>query len=225
MVLSKLFLVRHGQIQSDDLGRYWGQTDIPLNGNGLAQAEKLRDRLELETLQTIYSSALKRALRTADIIASPHQVVATTCCELNEIHFGQCEGMTFAEIQGFYPEVAKRLLGSDPELEFLGGESLRTLASRVSRFVAKLTNGGLADKALVVAHGGSLRMLICQLLGMDSSCWWQIRLDLASLTIIDVHPDGAVLRLLNDVCHLGPIRSQSQRMDRNGGLCTETLRP
>ena len=225
MVLSKLFLVRHGQIQSGDLGRYWGQTDIPLNANGLFQAEKLRDRLELETIQIIYSSVLKRALRTADIIASPHKVVATTCCELNEIHFGQCEGMTFAEIQGFYPEVAKRLLRSDPGLEFLGGESLHTLASRVSGFVAKLTNGGLADNSLVVAHGGSLRMLICQFLGMDPSCWWQIRLDLASLTIIDVHPDGAVLCLLNDVCHLEPIRSQSQRMDHKGGLYAETQSP
>ncbi|MEE8174740.1 MAG: histidine phosphatase family protein, partial [Dehalococcoidia bacterium] len=67
--MSRLLLVRHGQIQSDNPARYWGHTDIPLNPEGVRQAEKLRERLAEERMTAIYSSNLIRALDTAAIIA------------------------------------------------------------------------------------------------------------------------------------------------------------
>ena len=194
--------MRHGQVQSGDTGRYWRHTDVPLDAQGIAQAEKLRQRLASEPIRAIYSSDLKRALRTAGVIGSSHQVPVVLCPELREIDFGRFEGMTFAEIERHYPEAAKHWSGGEPELRFPGGESLDALAARVASFLARLAEDEITDTALVVGHGGSLRMLVCQLLGLDLSQWWQVRLDPASLTIMETYPEGAVLCLLNDVCHL-----------------------
>jgi len=169
---------------------------------GMTQAEKLRERLASEPIREIYSSDLKRALHTAEVIASSHQVDVIPRPELREIDFGQFEGMTFAEIQSLYPEAAKLWTGSNPELRFPGGESLNTLATRVASFLTKLAGTETSDTVLVVGHGGPLRIIVCRLLGLDLSHWWQIQLDPASLTVVETYPEGAVLCLLNDVCHL-----------------------
>jgi len=173
---------------------------------GMAQAEKLQERLASEPIREIYSSDLKRALHTAEVIASSHQADVIPRPELREIDFGQFEGMTFAEIQRLYPEAAKlwtrKNIGSNPELGFPGGESLHTLATRVASFITKLTRTETSDTVLVVGHGGPLRIIVCQLLGLELSHWWQIQLNPASLTVVETYPEGGVLCLLNDVCHL-----------------------
>lgn len=203
--MGRLLLVRHGQVQSGDAGQYLGHTDISLDAEGVAQAERLRDRLASETIRTVYSSDLKRALRTAEVIASAHQACVIPCPELREIDFGQFEGMTFAEIERLCPEAAKLWLEADPEMRFPGGESLGALAIRVSSFARRLDKDEATDTALVVGHGGPLRLLVCQLLGLDLIRWWQLCLDLASITVVEIYPEGAVLRLLNDVCHLAGV--------------------
>ena len=55
---------------------------------------------------------------------------------------------------------------------------------------------------LVVAHGGSLKVLLCILLGISLKHWWQFRLEPASLTVVETYSKGSVLCLLNDTSHL-----------------------
>jgi len=200
--LSRLFLVRHGDTELNSAERYWGRSDVKLSAAGVGQAERLRDRLVVEKIDAVYSSDLERALVTAEIIASGHQLAVITCAELREVNFGQLEGLNFSEISRLYPEVAKLWAERSTKLKYPGGESLVEFNTRVSKFLSRLDKHTVGETILIVAHAGVLRTLVCQLLGIDPQRRWQIRLDLASLSIMETHQQGAILSLLNDVSHL-----------------------
>ena len=201
--MAKLLLVRHGETALNSSQRYWGKTDVPLGVEGTRQAEKLRARLATEKIDRLYCSQLKRALTTAGIIASARNLKLTGCPELNEIDFGKIEGLDFSEVSAQFPEVARSWIERSSQLTYPGGESLEQMEKRVSKFRGRLESHGDSDTVLIVAHAGILRTLICQLMGMEMKHRWMIRLDLASLSIIETYPEGAILSLLNDVSHLG----------------------
>jgi len=199
--LSKLLLVRHGitRLHRDD--RFWGSTDIELSDIGVRQAEKLRDRLAKEKIKAVYTSTLNRARFTAETIASKHKVKITACQELNECNFGYVEGLTFEEIQRLHPELAEELLNWKT-VAFPGGENIGQLNSRVQVFLEQLENYKENETVLIVAHGGPLRLIICNLLGLGLEHWLQLRVELASLSIVETYSRGTLLHLLNDTSHL-----------------------
>jgi len=201
--LSKLLLVRHGNTKLNSAGRYWGQTDVELSADGIRQAERLRNRLATQKIDVIYTSNLQRASATAKIIVSSHQVDIVTCPELREINFGKIEGLTFKEVSQLYPEVAEAWSKWSLTLKYPGGESITELNNRVSKFLERLEKHTPEETILIVAHSAPLRLLICHLLGIRIQHWRQIRLDLASLSILETYPQGAILNLLNDISHLG----------------------
>jgi alpha-ribazole phosphatase len=200
--LSKLLLVRHGETELNSSLRYWGKTDVPLGAAGIKQAECLRCRLAAEKIDHIYSSSLKRAMLTAQTIAAGRNLAVTGCDELREVDFGRIEGLTFAEIQVQFPQIARMWAERDPALAYPQGESLAQLDKRIAVFTALLARHGPDDTVLIVAHSGVLRTLICMLMEMEMRNRWKIRLDLASLSIIDTYPQTAILCLLNDTSHL-----------------------
>jgi broad specificity phosphatase PhoE len=75
-------------------------------------------------------------------------------------------------------------------------------AARVIRFLDRIKDLGQGDAALVVSHNGPIKVLICHLLNISMEHWWQLRVDTASLSIVDLTARGAMLVRLNDVAHL-----------------------
>jgi len=194
--------VRHGDTELNSRERFWGQTDVELSEAGLRQAERLRDRLAAERIDSVYSSDLKRALATAETIASRHGQQVIACPELREVNFGELEGLAFDEIGQRYPEFAKLWITRDPELKYPGGDSIKEFTARVITFLSRLDKHAVEETILIVAHSGVLRTLICQLAGIDLKKRWQFRTDLASLSIVETYPQGAIINLLNDTSHL-----------------------
>jgi alpha-ribazole phosphatase len=199
--LSIIFLVRHGTTKLHAKDRFWGKTDIPLNDTGIKQAGKLRNRLAAEKLDAIYSSTLSRTRSTAEIIAAGHEVDVVACKELCECNFGYIEGLNLEEIRRLHPALAEEL-NDGKAVAFPGGESLEQLNARVQTFLKRLAAHKPKETVLVVAHGGPLRLIICSLLGLGLEHWLQFSIDLASLSIVEIHPQVTVLNLLNDVSHL-----------------------
>ena len=195
-------MVRHGDTELNSAERYWGQSDVKLSAAGLGQAERLRDYLATEKIDAIYASNLRRALVTAKTIASRHQLAVITCAELCEINFGELEGLTFEEISQLYPEVTRLWVERSPRLQFPGGESFDEFNKRVSKFLRRLEKHAAEETILIVAHSGVLRTIMCHLLGLELHRRWQIRLDLASLSILETQQQGAILSLLNSTSHL-----------------------
>jgi alpha-ribazole phosphatase len=199
--LSRILLVRHGTTKLHKQDRFWGKTDIPLSNTGIKQAGQVRNRLAPEKIDAIYSSTLSRARSTAEIIASGHKADVTACEELCECNFGYIEGLDFAEIKRLHPALAEAL-NDRKAVAFPGGESLEQLNGRVQSFLRRLDKHKPEETILIVAHGGPLRLMVCNLLGLGLEHWLQIRIDLASLSIVETYPQAAILNLLNDVSHL-----------------------
>ena len=200
--MSRLLLIRHGNTKLNSAERFWGQTDVELSATGVRQAEQLRDRLAAQKIDVVYSSNLQRASVTAEIIVSSHQLEIITCAELGEIHFGKLEGLTFKEISQMYPELAESWPMRTLDFRFPDGESIGELNNRVIKFLDRLGKHASEETVLIVAHSGLLRLLICHLLRIEPWHWRQLRTDLASLSILETYPQGAILSLLNDVSHL-----------------------
>lgn len=201
--MPKLLLIRHGTTKLNAGDRFWGQTDVPLGDIGIEQAKQLQSRLAQEKIDIFFSSTLSRARATAEIIAAGRNVDIVACEELCECNFGYVEGLTFQEIERLYPALAKEL-ADWKTVAFPGGESLEQLNERVKTFMKRLESLNPDFTVAIVSHGGPLRLLVCNLLCIDATHWQQIRIDRASLSIIDTYPQTAILSLLNDVSHLKP---------------------
>jgi alpha-ribazole phosphatase len=199
--LSRLLLVRHGLTMLHKGDRFWGKTDIALSNIGIMQAAQLRARLAPEKINAVYSSTLSRARFTAEIIASEHGLAVIACDELCECNFGYAEGLSFEEIKDLYPALAEEL-SNWKTVVFPGGESLEQLDARVKIFLNRLEQHEPEDTIAIVAHGGPLRLIICNLLGLEIRHWQQMRIDLASLSIVETYPQATILSLLNDTSHL-----------------------
>ena len=177
-------------------------TDVELSAAGIEQAEQLRDHLADEKIATVYSSNLKRAKVTAEIVAARYGLEVILCPELREINFGELEGLAFNEMGQRYPELVEVWVRRDPKLKYPGGDSLEEFSNRVITFLTRLEKHTAEETILIVAHSGVLRTLMCQLLGIDLGRRWQFRTDLASLSILETYEPETILTRLNDVSHL-----------------------
>ena len=202
--MPKLLLVRHGRTHLQKEDRYWGSTDIPLNDVGVKQAEQLKERLADEKITHVYTTTLSRAKDSAKIIAASYKEEIIACPEMNEFNFGYAEGLTYEEIKKLHPSLAEELARME-EICFPGGESLEKFFARTKTFLKRLESHKQNDVILIVAHAGSLRMLICHLLGMEQKHWYRMRIDYASLSVIDMYPHICIIDFLNDTHHLKPL--------------------
>ncbi len=200
--MARLLLVRHGITEHNSNRQFAGNIDVELSPDGYRQAEKLGDRLAGEKIDAVYSSDLKRAVATAEIIASRHDVAITQRPEIREMNYGEAEGMSFSEIRQCYPEVAASIFDFNVDLSFPGGDSFKEFAARACGFLETLEDYREEQTVLIVTHGGVLKVMVCDLMGIDHSHFQQIRFDNASLSIVYTYPGRVILSLLNDTSHL-----------------------
>ncbi len=196
----RLFLVRHGKIDAGE-GLYIGHSDVPLSQEGIDQAERTKARLAREKITAVYSSDLSRARRTAEIIASAHNLTVSLNPKLRELNFGLMEGKSYLEIRGLYPALSTEWFAG-PDFALPGGESLKDVEKRLKTFLHSVVKSMTDENVLLVSHKGAIRVLVCILMGLPPQDYWKIAIDHASLTVVDTYPEGGILQLLNDTSHL-----------------------
>lgn len=161
--MTELWLVRHGQTDWNLTGRWQGQAaDAPgLNDTGYAQAQTIHEQLKGIEISAIYSSDLLRARQTAEMIAESLGLPVTLEWRLREINLGEWEGMPSEEIEAKYPkELAARAQNSFYE-RAPNGESPHEVADRVLKAINEIANIHPGESVLIVAHGISLAVIIC----------------------------------------------------------------
>lgn len=158
--------IRHGRTDWNAAGKIQGQTDIPLNEEGKAQARRLAERLLQEGADwtAVVSSDLQRAQQTAAILAEKLGIRLLAPDErLRERNYGLIEGTT--------EEERLERWGPDWRQMELGQESNDAMKLRGLSYVEELlAAAGREDKVLVVTHGGFLTQLLHALCsGLDNS--------------------------------------------------------
>jgi phosphoserine phosphatase len=200
--MTKLILVRHGMTEWNAQHRYQGQSDVPLNDTGHRQAAALAQRLEGVDISAIYSSDLQRARQTAAEIASFHPLPVRDEPRLGEISFGRWEGLTFDEIQARWPEEMAAWFADPIKVTPPGGETLAQVAGRVKAALDDIVRANTGGTVAIVAHGGTLRVLLCAAIEIDPRAQWRFGLSTASISELQVSDSHTVLVRLNDTHHL-----------------------
>jgi len=160
----ELWLVRHGQTDWNAEGRYQGQTDIPLNEVGIAQARELAGLLRAEgkSFRAIYTSDLSRASQTADILGAAFNLSPIPNPGLREVDLGDWEGQNHNEVRERYPAEMTARRADPVDSHPPGGESVREVAQRVVEVANQIKRAHPRGRVLVVSHGIALATLICQ---------------------------------------------------------------
>ena len=158
---TRILAIRHGETAWNVDTRLQGHLDIPLNDEGLRQAQHLAQALgQSETIDAIYASDLSRAHITAQAIAQATGNTVSTHPGLRERHFGAFQGRTFAEIEVELPEHAWHWRKRTPDwVPPDGGESLIALRERIVATVDELAARHPGQQVVMVAHGGVLDIL------------------------------------------------------------------
>ena len=196
------YLARHGRTAFNHDNRVQGHSQTVLDETGLSQAASLHDRLAGVELVSAFCSDLVRAEQTARIILGIRNIVPDTSADLRELDYGLWEGLKMEEIESKYKKEMTRFMEGDHEFAPPGGESVTCLLERTGRFVEQINEQVTEGNLLVVCHGGSLRGLVVHLLKLPKDLFWSLQVDQASLSIVDVYPNRAILNLFNDTSHL-----------------------
>lgn len=169
-----LWLVRHGETQSNVDRIFQGQLDIPLNARGHRQARQVAEVLQEQRFDAVYSSDLARCADTARAIAALTGNTVEFEPELRELHYGVLQGVRYEQFRdvltahGLADEWGPGVFSRDG-IAPPGGESMQQLRERAVRFVARIDREHPPDAnrtLLVVSHGGTLRALMTVLLGL-----------------------------------------------------------
>ncbi len=134
-----LYLIRHGETDWNVEGRYQGQADPPLNAKGLAQARQLAGALQNSGIQLLYTSPLRRAAQTADILARALDIPLFREPRLMEIHQGDWQTRLRAEIEALYPDLFRRWETQPWQVAPPGGETLEQVQARVYQAVDEIS--------------------------------------------------------------------------------------
>ena len=198
-----LVLVRHGSTQHSAQRRFSGRNDLPLDESGQRQARALAARAPaLGDVAAVISSPLRRAVQTAEAIASALGLEVEVSDGLAEVDFGEWEGMTMREVHAAHPEQMAAWAAS-PDIAPPGGESFTALTRRVRRARDAVIAAHPGERVVVVTHVSPIKTLVRLALDAPPSSLFRIHLDTASVSAIDYFTDGtASLRLLNDISHL-----------------------
>ncbi|MFW6151311.1 MAG: histidine phosphatase family protein [Chloroflexota bacterium] len=200
--MSTVMLVRHGETAYNAEGIFRGRADVPLNERGEQQAGSLAGYLQTRRVDVVYSSPLKRALTTAEVIAARGGLQAQVAPELIDLDCGEWQGLSRQKVEERYGDLYAQWEESPHLLRLPGGESLQEVRARALEFVRGVA---MAHEGhfVFVSHRVVNKVLICGLLGLDDSHFWNIRLDVCGVTTFSYKRGRFVLIAHNDTSFLG----------------------
>lgn len=183
--MSKIYLIRHGETDSNLCHRFQGQLDLPLNGTGLAQARRLAAYMDAKKIDVIYSSSMLRASMTAAELAMRRNLPYRTLDLLKEISFGDWEGLEYDEIKARWPQEMHNFLHRPAAWQPPHGETFAGARERCALAFEKIfAEQGHEKNIAIVSHGGIIRLQLCLALGIPLDNLWKLSVYNVSVTTL-----------------------------------------
>jgi len=181
----QIVLVRHGATDWNLQGRCQGSSDRDLSEVGLRQAEQISELFSREKIHAIYSSNLRRARQTAELISRPHDLPVRIEDRVRELDHGELEGLTFNEIKTRYGEFLTRWRSEPAEIHVPSGERLADVAERAWNGLNEIARRhGQAERVLVVSHNFPILGIVCRITGTHLNDYRTFHLDPCGVTRI-----------------------------------------
>ena len=164
--MTTLILARHGETDWNRENRFQGHADPPLNTAGRRQSAELAETLAGESVARVYTSPLRRAQETAEIVAARLGLEVEPVEALREIDVGSWSGLTRDEVAERFPDEYARWVDRAPD-GYVNGETYEELDARVIPGLRALAERHPTETLLVVTHGGPSRVAQAHAAGVD----------------------------------------------------------
>jgi broad specificity phosphatase PhoE len=199
--MKKLILARHGETAWNVDRIFRGRSEVELDDVGMRQAELLGKYLSDWKLDAIYSSPVRRALDTANIVARYQKTDVQVAQGLSDMDFGEWQSLPEQEVRRRYPALLDDWHSTPERVRMPGGESLEDVIRRAIEVVNDVLSR-YQGAVLLVSHRVVIKVLVCSLLGLDNSRFWSIGQDVGGITIFSYVNGRFVLTRHNDTSHL-----------------------
>ena len=193
-----LYLIRHGRTAWNKQKRFCGYLDVPLSAEGKRQAARLARRIRSVKFDAIYSSDLKRAVKTARIAFG--KVKITKVPALQEMNFGVFEGLHREDILNKYPDEYMKWFKNPYKYHIPKGESINLFQKRITSAINKIVSANQEKKIAVVCHGGSISVFLTGIL--KKKVFWEYVPGSTSVSVVEYKDKKASIKLFNCTKHL-----------------------
>ncbi|HEV3237723.1 MAG TPA: histidine phosphatase family protein [Gemmataceae bacterium] len=200
-----LYLIRHGATEANLArpallqGRHHDAGLAPL---GIRQAQATRDFLAIRPIDYCYSSPLRRAVQTAEIVSKPHGLKPGILEALTECDIGRWEGMDWASIREKDETACHRFMTRPGKFGYPGGETFADVYNRVAPVLDELLHKHVGHSMLVVAHHIVNRTYLAGLLGLKPDQARQVSLDNCGISVVVKQGESTTVSTLNAAFHL-----------------------
>ena len=200
----KLYLLRHGETEFSRSDRFCGDIDAPLTDAGMLMGEQFAHAYARTPWRAIVTSTRRRAQATAEPLAARTRARIRRDPRLDEICYGDWQGLTKAQAQARDPEHFRRWR-QDPTIGPPAGESPYDVSERAMAAIDDLRWRYDTGNVLVVSHKTVLRVVLCRLLNLDLRGYrdnidWRV----GAVTVMELGPCHSRMVIMGDVSHLQP---------------------
>ncbi|WP_291490115.1 histidine phosphatase family protein [Desulfurella sp.] len=191
-----LYFIRHPEVENASMMVFNGSRDVDLSENGIIQAQKLKEFFMYKNIKKIFSSPLKRCLKTAKIIQDGLNCELIVDNRLQERNFGIFESLSWKEIEQKYPLEALSFLKDPFNFKIKNGESFFDVYNRVNSFLSEFD---FEKDTLIVAHGGINRVLIKYFMDLKDEKILSVSQDFACINHFLTDGNFFLAKLINGV--------------------------
>lgn len=194
---TRLFLLRHGEVEERYHRIFGGRIDMNLSALGHEQAKALATYLRRRPIDVVYASPMKRAQQTLAPLASHCPRPAIEKPEFREVDFGVWTGLSWEEVHSRHQVSAFDWLDRIEKGEIAEAETGATFRARIEPTLRQIVEEHAGQSVAIVCHGGVIRMMLSILLDLPLPKLASFEIDYASVTQVERHTHKTEVTLLN----------------------------
>jgi broad specificity phosphatase PhoE len=201
--MTKLILARHGHVEGISPERFRGRAELPLTELGRREAELTAARIAASWRPAaIYTSPMGRCVDTGAAIAKPLGLAPSAILRLNDIDYGDWQGLTRDEARARWPAELDLWYAHPDWAAIPNGESLQQVLTRAVAALRDIVRRHPDDTVVLVAHDSVNRVLLLHALELPLSCYWRLRQSPCCINELDLGADGFTILGINQTDHL-----------------------
>lgn len=218
--MKKLYLIRHAHTKDNELQKYSGYSDTELSETGKKQSHELSEFLKKHVnVDKIFVSELRRTEDTIYEYAKAKGIELKKLSGLNEMNFGDFDGLTLKEIEKKYPEDYAEFMSGKAMFRFPNGENIEDCYERnIEAFKEIMENSGEDDTVMVCGHMGTVRNILSHLLVDSYDLHWNIKIENATVSVVEFLGDYPIVKTMGyipyDFSLLRPHTTKRLRKER-----------
>jgi broad specificity phosphatase PhoE len=198
-----LYFLRHGETTYSKSGAFCGEVEAELTIEGVRMAKEFADAYRLVAWTAVYVSPMKRTIATALPLCDALGFKMELRPGLEEMHYGKWEDKTAAFVKEHYWDDYIHWMAEPAWNPPTGGETSVEIASRASLVIAEIQQKYTTGNVLVVSHKATIRIVLCDLLGIDLGRY-RDRIDMpaGSVTVVKFDLHGPLLQELGNRAYM-----------------------